>query len=304
MQRKDMLNWDDYRIFIDVARSGSLSATSISLKIDAATVGRRITRLEKALNSKLFNKLPRGYQLTQAGSDLKVHIENIERTEKIARGSLQKASESISGNFRIGAPDGLSNFVLPKVISDIQKQHQSLKIQILSLPRVFNLSRREADLAIMVTPPKKGRFVTKKIISYDLNLAATKMYLETHPQIKSKADLKNHNIIGYIPDLIFDPTLDYLSEFNPNRVPDLSSNSVAVQMQMLNLGVGIGFAHDFALAHYHNVIPILKNKIKQERAFYMVRDRDDLASEQSNHIASLLDVGIKREIKRLQFINK
>ena len=46
MQRRDMLNWDDYRIFIDVARSGSLSAASISLKIDAATVGRRITRLE------------------------------------------------------------------------------------------------------------------------------------------------------------------------------------------------------------------------------------------------------------------
>ena len=50
-----MLNWDDYRIFLDVARSGSLSAASIILKIDAATVGRRITRLETALNSKLFN---------------------------------------------------------------------------------------------------------------------------------------------------------------------------------------------------------------------------------------------------------
>ena len=74
MQRRDMLNWDDYRIFIDVARSGSLSAASISLKIDAATVGRRITRLENAFNSKLFNKLPRVYQLTQAGNDLKEHI--------------------------------------------------------------------------------------------------------------------------------------------------------------------------------------------------------------------------------------
>jgi hypothetical protein len=74
-------------------------------------------------------------------------------------------------------------------------------------------------------------------------------------------------------------------------------------MQMLDLGVGIGFAHDFALAHYPNITPILKDKINQQRAFYMVRDRDDLASEQSNHIASLLDIGIKREVKRLQLIN-
>jgi len=304
MQRRDMLNWDDYRIFIDVARSGSLSAASISLKIDAATVGRRITRLENALNSKLFNKLPRGYQLTQAGNDLKEHIENIERTEKIARGSLQKASESISGNFRIGAPDGLSNFVLPSVISKIQNKHPNLNIQILSLPRVFNLSKREADLAIMVTPPKKGRFVTKKIVNYNLHLAAKKTYLEKFPDIKSKTDLKNHNIIGYIPDLIFDPTLDYLSEVTPNRTPNLSSNSVAVQMQMLNLGIGIGLAHDFALAHYPDIIPILKNKINQERGFYMVRDRDDLSSEQSNHIASLLDNGIKKEVRRLQLHSK
>ncbi|MGY9053220.1 MAG: helix-turn-helix domain-containing protein, partial [Rhodobacterales bacterium] len=56
-----MLNWDDYRVFLDVARSGSLSAASSTLKINPATVGRRITRLEESLGSKLFNKLPRGY---------------------------------------------------------------------------------------------------------------------------------------------------------------------------------------------------------------------------------------------------
>ncbi|MDA9586671.1 LysR family transcriptional regulator, partial [Amylibacter sp.] len=90
----------------------------------------------------------------------------------------------------------------------------------------------------------------------------------------------------------------------PNRTPNLSSNSVAVQMQMLNLGIGIGLAHDFALAHYPDIIPILKNKINQERGFYMVRDRDDLSSEQSNHIASLLDNGIKKEVRRLQLHSK
>jgi|TARA_B110000977_G_scaffold34956_1_gene46777 DNA-binding transcriptional LysR family regulator len=295
-----MLNWDDYRVFLDVARSGSLSAASSTLKINPATVGRRITRLEESLGSKLFNKLPRGYQLTQAGSELQEHIEHIERTEKKARGALQKASATISGSFRIGAPDGLSNYVLPIVIANIQKQHPNLDIQILSLPRVFNLSRREADLAIMVTPPKTGRFLIKKIVNYHLHLAAHSDYLKKSAPILSKADLKNHTIIGYIPDLIFDPTLDYMSEVTPDRIPDLSSNSVAVQMQILNLGAGIGFAHDFALAHFSGITPVLKTIIHQERAFYMVRDRDDRASEQSNLIASLLYQGIKKEVKRLE----
>jgi DNA-binding transcriptional LysR family regulator len=297
-----MLNWDDYRIFLDVARTGSLSAASTSLKIDPATVGRRITRLEQSLSVKLFNKLPRGYQMTPAGEELLDHIKQIERTEKIARGSLQKASATISGNFRIGAPDGLSNFVLPRVVADIQKQHPDLDIQILSLPRVFNLSRREVDLAIMVTPPKTGRFVTKKIVDYQLHLAGHRDYLKQSKQINSKADLKSHTTIGYIPDLIFDPSLDHMADVTPNRAPNLASNSVAVQMRMLDMGGGIGFAHDFAMAHFDQLETVLANDVFQERAFYLVRDRDDRASEQANLIAALLSDGTKAEVKRLEAI--
>jgi DNA-binding transcriptional LysR family regulator len=297
-----MLNWDDYRIFLDVARTGSLSGASTSLKIDPATVGRRITRLEQSLSVKLFNKLPRGYQLTPSGEELLDHIKQIERTEKIARGSLQKASATISGNFRIGAPDGLSNFVLPRVVADIQKLHPDLDIQILSLPRVFNLSRREVDLAIMVTPPKTGRFVTKKIVDYQLHLAGHRDYLERSRPIKTKADLKSHTTIGYIPDLIFDPSLDHMADVTPNRAPNLASNSVAVQMRMLDMGGGIGFAHDFAMAHFDQLETVLANDVFQERAFYLVRDRDDRASEQANLIAALLSDGTKAEVKRLEAI--
>jgi DNA-binding transcriptional LysR family regulator len=297
-----MLNWDDYRIFLDVARTGSLSAASTTLKIDPATVGRRVTRLEQSLGSKLFNKMPRGYQLTPAGEELVEHIKQIESTEKIARGSLQKASATISGNFRIGAPDGLSNFVLPRVVADIHRQYPALDIQILSLPRVFNLSRREVDLAIMVTPPKTGRFVTKKIVNYKLHLAAHREYLAKSAPIVSKADLKTHTTIGYIPDLIFDPSLDHMAEVTPNRAPNLASNSVAVQMRMLDMGGGIGFAHDFALAHFENLETVLTKDVFQERAFYLVRDRDDRASEQANLIAALLSEGTKTEVKRLEEI--
>jgi DNA-binding transcriptional LysR family regulator len=250
----------------------------------------------------LFNKLPRGYQLTPEGTELLDHIKQIESTEKIARGSLQKASAPISGNFRNGAPDGLSNFVLPRVVADIQKQHTELDIQILSLPRVFNLSRREVDLAIMVTPPKTGRFVTKKIVDYHLHLAAHRDYLTQNTPINAKADLKAHTTIGYIPDLIFDPSLDHMAEVTPNRAPNLASNSVAVQMRMLDMGGGIGFAHDFALAHFENLQIILHDTASQKRAFYLVRDRDDRASEQANLIAKVLSDGIKAEVKRLEDI--
>ena len=144
--------------------------------------------------------------------------------------------------------------------------------------------------------------MTKKIVDYQLHLAAHRDYLNESPPINSKADLKSHTTIGYIPDLIFDPSLDHMAEVTPNRAPNLASNSVAVQMRMLDMGGGIGFAHDFALAHFENLQIILRDTVSQQRAFYLVRDRDDRASEQANLIATLLNDGIKTEVRRLEDI--
>ena len=61
---------------------------------------------------------------------------------------LQGRDGTLSGQIRIGAPDGCANFVLPKVCADISRANPDLDIQIVSMPRVVNLTKREADMAI------------------------------------------------------------------------------------------------------------------------------------------------------------
>lgn len=91
---------------------------------------------------------------------------------------LQGREGTLSGQIRIGAPDGCANFVLPKVCADISGANPDLDIQIVSMPRVVNLTKREADMAIAVSPPNSARLSVQKITEYKLHLAASEAYLE------------------------------------------------------------------------------------------------------------------------------
>ena len=80
-KRKDecQMNWDDVRIFLSVAREESLTGAAKALRLDPATVGRRIARLERDMDAVLFVKSPQGYVLTTAGEQLLDHAEGAEQ---------------------------------------------------------------------------------------------------------------------------------------------------------------------------------------------------------------------------------
>ena len=293
------MDWDDLRVFLAVARAESLSGAGRVLKCDAATVGRRIARLEEGLGAKLFIKSPQGYALTDAGGRLMPHAEQAEQAMAAASEDLGGVAGQLTGQLRIGAPDGCANYLLPQVCAAICDANPGLEIHIVALPRVFNLSRREADMAIGVSPPSAGRLTVQKLTDYHLHLAAHRDYLAAHPQIRSRADLRGHRMIGYIPDMIFDKELDYLSVTGMETV-GLGSNSVSVQMQMVRSGAGLGIVHDFAIPACPGVVRILAEDISLTRSFWLIRHADDRRSDRLNRLAEALAQGIRREVARLE----
>ncbi len=293
------IHWDDLRIFLAVARAESLSAAGRLLRIDPATVGRRIQRLEEGLGAALFAKSPQGYALTGDGQRLVAHAERAEQAMVQAAEELRGQAGTLSGQVRIGAPDGCANYLLPQVCAAIVEENPGLELQIVALPRVFNLSKREADMAIAVSQPAAGRLTVQKITDYHLHLAASRRYLELNGPIRDLAELRNHRIIGYIPDMIFDKELDYLSETGAQRV-DLASNSVSVQLNMIRQHGGVGIVHDFAMPFAPELQPVLPERLMLRRAFYLIRHADDRRVERLNRVAEALMQGLRREVRRLE----
>ena len=292
------MDWDDLRVFLAVARSDGLSGAGRRLKIDPATVGRRIARLEQALAARLFAKSPQGYALTDEGLRLLDHAERAEAAMEGAREAVS-GPEGLSGQIRIGAPDGCANYLLPQVLSAICDANPGLEVQIVALPRVFNLSRREADMAIGVSRPTAGRLTVQKLADYRLHLAAHPDYLRQAAPIRDPADLRDHRVVGYIPDMIFDKELDYLGQIGVGTVA-LASNSVSVQLNWLRAAAGVGIVHDFALPSAPELVKVLPDQISLTRAFWLIRHDGDARADRLSRFASLLAQGMRREVARLE----
>lgn len=292
------MDWDDLRVFLAVARSESLSGAGKRLKIDPATVGRRIARLEEALAARLFIKNPQGYALTETGARL---VPQAEAAEAALRGVGEAAQgpEGLTGLIRIGAPDGCANYLLPQVLTRICDANPGLEVQLVALPRVFNLSKREADMAIGVSRPEAGRLTVQKLTDYRLHLAASASYLARHPPIENRTDLRGHRLVGYIPDMIFDKELDYLAELGL-APPPLASNSVSVQLNFLRAGAGVGVVHDFALPAASDLTRILPDEISLTRAFWLIRHADDARVTRLNRFAEALVREARAEMARLE----
>lgn len=289
------MNWDDLRIFLAVSRKESLTGAGKALRLDPATVGRRVGRLEQKVGAILFVKSPQGYRLTAAGEALLVRAEMAEQAVDGAMSDIGQTSDGLTGTIRVGAPDGCATYLLPQVTAAIQAANPDLDIQIVALPRVFNLSKREADMAIAVSRPQTGRLKIKKITDYRLCLAASRDYLARAAPIARPDDLKSHQTVGYVPDMIFDRELDYQTETGLGEV-DLASNLVSVQLAWLRRGAGLGVVHRFVLPDHPELVPVLDDEVSLTRSFWLIRHADEARGDRLDTFAELLEHGIRDEV--------
>ncbi|QDC01300.1 LysR family transcriptional regulator [Mesorhizobium sp. 8] len=250
------MNWDDVRIFLAVARAGQILGAAKRLELNHATVSRRLAALETALRTKLFRRLTTGSELTPAGVRFMEIAERMEADMIAARAAVAGEGEEISGPVRIGAPDGFGVAFLARRLGELTAQHRELTIQLVPVPRSFSLSRREADIAITVERPSEGRLVAGKLVDYSLGLFASRAYAERHGLPKTAAELAAHTLIGYVPDLIVSPSLDYAAEFSADWRSAFAISSALGQAEAVRAGAGIGILHTFIARSMPDLVPV------------------------------------------------
>ena len=268
------MNWDDYRFFLAVARTGKLSSAGQQLGVDHATVGRRVKALEEALKVHLFDRSPQGYSLTDEGQKLVTMAEGMETSAVAAQSEFSGEADSVSGVVRIGAPEGMATSMLAEVAVRLCEQHPKLELQIVAMPRTFSLTKREADIAIAVSAPTSGRLKFRKITDYTLHMYATKEYLAKNPPIKELADLQRVRGIGYVSDLIYDKELDYIPLISPDAKPFLTSTSVHVQLEAALANGGLCVLHDFIARRHPELVRVMPEEVSFTRTFWYIVHED------------------------------
>ncbi len=145
-----MIDWDDVRFFLAVARGDSVRAAAERLKVNHSTVLRRIAQLETRLGAQMFEKLPSGYRLTAAGEDILGFAEQMDASSNQLETRVLGRDQRVSGPLRVTLAPILATHLLMPDFADFTRLHTDIEMEILSNSEAVNLTNREADVAIRV----------------------------------------------------------------------------------------------------------------------------------------------------------
>ncbi|MDB5511970.1 MAG: LysR family transcriptional regulator [Enterovirga sp.] len=296
-ERREELEWGDLRFFLAVARAGTVSGAAKVLKVDHATVVRRVARLERDARIGLFVKRRSGYELTDAGQRLMKTGEIIEAAILAGQDDLTGTAYDLSGPVRIGAPDGFGSLYLPSRLADLAKTYPNLQIELVATARLFSLSRRDADMAITVALPETGRVLTRKLTTYRLGLHASRAYLDGNAPIRCRDDLLSHRFIGYIDELVFTPELDYLHHVHPGISAHFRSGNLVAQMSAAIQGIGIAVLPYFMTANVASLAPVLPGEVSMERDFWLLTHPDMARLARYRTVADFIADGVRADRK-------
>lgn len=267
-------DWNDLKFFLAIARLGKLTVAARQLGVDHTTVSRRIQALEDALTATLFERSPQGYKPTPAGERLLAYAESMETAAKQASSEIGEADMTLAGGVRIGAPDGFGSMFLAPRLWTLCQRHPGLDIELVAMPRLFSLSKREADVAVVLARPTTGRLKARKLTDYRLGLFAAPDYLARRGPIERVADLKGHRLIGYIEDLIFTPELDYLPLIEKGLKANFASTNLIAQLNATRAGAGLCVLPHFMTAGEPGLVPVLRAEVSITRSFWLITHAD------------------------------
>ena len=266
--------WDDLQYFLAVARTGQLSTAARQLRTSHATVSRRIDRLEFSLKVKLFERNPRGYVLTGVGQRFIEAAERIEAEADRLQADLLSGTTAQKGVVRLSTPEGFANFFFADKIRSFCDAHPNITLELVTIQQIMSLSRKEADIAVSLDPPKDGPYLTEKLTDYSLNVYATKSYLAGAPAIRHRQDLLAHPFIGYIEDMIFVPGLDYLGDIHPGIKARFQSSSIFAQLTATLNGLGLCVLPHFITMSLPELEIVLPEEVELRRSYWLMRHRD------------------------------
>ncbi|RKP49099.1 LysR family transcriptional regulator [Trinickia fusca] len=171
-----MFDWENLRHFLAVGRAGTLSGAARSLRVDHATVSRRLAALEDELKVALVERLPRACRLTPAGIQVFEQAKAMEAAAFAVERHTRASQAPLSGKVTLSAPPVLVTHFLATRLADFQTAYPGIQLSITAEARQVSLTRREADVALRLVRPKESSNVIRRIGRMPFALYASRRY--------------------------------------------------------------------------------------------------------------------------------
>lgn len=261
--------WDLYRSFLEVLRTGSLSAAARSLRLTQPTVGRHITSLEQHLGGRaLFTRHRSGLLPTETALQLRPYAESI----SAAAGALLRAASAkeatVGGTVRITASEVIGAEVLPPLVRDFRERYPRVVVELSLSNQSADLLRRDADIAVRMFRPTQQALIAKRIGKTVLGLHASRAYVQAHGVPLRIEELQDHSLVGFDHAPSVSRPLNLPPAFRRERFAFRCDSDLG-QLAAIRAGVGIGVCQ-YGLAVDPPLVSILPRELRLDLEIWVV----------------------------------
>lgn len=234
------VDWNGFKVFLAVARAGSLSGAAKQLSVNHSTVFRRLNALEEEMGGRLFERFQHSYQLTALGEEVQTLAKAIENSfNDIERHVVGKDIQP-KGRVSLTAPNNIAYHYLPGYLDDFKQMYPDIQVDLIVSNYDFNLDSREADIAIRASSKPPEHLVGKQIASIAWSVFASPQYLNAHQTPKNFNELHQHTLIG---------ACEFLTKLAPFKLMETSflsqihvrSNDLVSMSYLAQAGQGLAF---------------------------------------------------------------
>lgn len=222
------MNWNDLRYFLALAREGSVSGAGRVLGVEHTTVARRISALEKQLGSRLFDRLPTGYVMTQVAENLYPHALSMEELMQVADREVFGMDAQLSGSLKLTASYDVFNRLVTHKLQRFTERYPKVELELLSSTGLADLSSRQADIALRLSPNPPQYLVGRRVLPLRHGIYASSTYLEQRPDI-DRLILWEHEI----------KKPEWVNEHFPDAAIAIRANEVMTMMEAVKNQLGL-----------------------------------------------------------------
>lgn len=228
------MEWSDLRVFLAVARCGTLGAAARTLGQTQPTMGRRLRELEAAVGHTLFQRTADGFVLTDEGTGILGHAERMEEEAIALERRLTGNEAQLEGLLRLSSSDWFGIYMLAPVLAEYGRRHPKVCIELLTDARLYSLPRREADMVIRIKPFDEPEVIARRLLQIPYA-----MYGPPGTPTPAPGDGAGVAVITMDTAFAEMPDAVWLKRVLPNATVAFRSNNREVQAQLCAGGAGI-----------------------------------------------------------------
>jgi DNA-binding transcriptional LysR family regulator len=280
------MEWSDLRIFLAIARAGTLGAAARSLGQSQPTMGRRLKALETAVGHALFQRTADGFVLTDEGNAVLEHAERMEEEALAFQRRIAGSDVQLEGMLRLSSSDWFGTYMLAPVLAEFSERHPKVCVELLSDGRLYSLPRREADIAFRIKAFEEPEVVSRRLlhISYAL-------YARSGAAIDLTGGGAGLRVITMDTAFAEMPDALWLKRVLPGAQIAMRSNSRLVQAEFCRQGSGLAVLPRPLGDRIPGIVPLYLGEAPPGRETYVGYHRD---LRRLSRLRTLLDLVIGR----------